>query len=51
MNAITSGPETLTIEDSCRNPLFPAAHSVVKFEYQPHRGRFAVADRDIEVKK
>ena len=48
-NAISNGPETLTLEESCQNPLFPAAHSVVKFQYQPHRGRFAVADKDIEV--
>ena len=49
LNAISNGPATLEIEESCRNPLFPAAHSVVKFEYQPHRGRYAVAEQDIEV--
>ena len=46
---ILTDPETITVEDSMKNPLFPAVHSVVKFHYQPHRGRFAVADDDIEV--
>ena len=41
-------PETLEIEKAYQNPLFPATHSVVKFHYQPDRGRFAVADQDIE---
>ena len=43
-------PDTIKVDDSMKNSLFPAAHSVVKFHYQPHRGRFAVADQDIEVK-
>ena len=44
-------PETLTVDESKSNPCFPAAHSVVKFHYQSHRGRYAVADEDIEVCK
>ena len=42
-------PESLTVDESKKNPCFPAAHSVVKFHYQSHRGRYAVADEDIEV--
>ena len=42
-------PESLTVEESKKNPCFPAAHSVVKFQYQSHRGRYAVAEEDIEV--
>ena len=44
-------PESLTVEETKRNPCFPAVHSVVKFHYQSHRGRYAVADEDIEVCK
>ena len=42
-------PESLTVDESKKNPCFPAVHSVVKFHYQSHRGRYAVADEDIEV--
>ena len=44
-------PEILDVDHSKKNPAFPSAHSVVSFQYQPHRGRFAVADEDIEVRK
>ena len=44
-------PESLTVDESKKNPCFPAAHSVVKFQYQSHRGRYAVAEEDIEVCK